>query len=51
MSGTAVSRTYEEWTHYIIVLYGTPLTPAFVAERINSLANPDDFGTQRFIEV
>ncbi|MEM9341697.1 MAG: hypothetical protein AAGA87_01500 [Pseudomonadota bacterium] len=46
----AIPQTYADWEHCITVECGIPLTLDYVAERIQSLENADDFNTQRFIE-
>ena len=45
-----VPTTYEEWEHCITVKCDIPLTPAYLAERIEALQNTNDFHTQKFIE-
>jgi len=44
-------RSYEEWKHCITELCRIPLTRDYVNARIIALADPNDFGTQRFVET
>ena len=46
-----VPRTYEEWEHCITVQCGIPLTPDFIARRIEALEDESDFRTRNFIET
>ena len=46
-----VPTTYEEWKHCITVKCDIPLTPTYVQGRIASLSDPQDYHTQKFIEI
>lgn len=46
-----VPQSYEDWKHCITVLCRIPLTPEYIDARIAALANPSDYGTQRFLQV
>lgn len=43
-------RTYDDWRHCITQLCRIDLTPEFVARRLTELRDPNDYGTQKFIE-
>ena len=43
-------NTYDAWKHCITVNCGIPLTPDYVQERLDALADDNDHSTQRFIE-
>ncbi|MEM6621960.1 MAG: hypothetical protein AAF674_07000 [Pseudomonadota bacterium] len=45
-----IPKTYEEWEHCITEKCGIPLTPAYVAERIEALQNARDYATKKFID-
>ena len=45
-----IPTSYEEWEHCITVKCRIPLTPDYVAERIEALQDMDDFHTLKFIE-
>lgn len=45
-----IPTTYEEWEHCITVQCGIPLTPEYVAERIEAMQNTSDFQTQKFVD-
>ena len=51
MKPPIVPCSYDEWKHCITVLCRIPLTPRYVDARIAALADPRDYGTQRFIET
>lgn len=51
MPSPIIPRSYEEWRHCITVLCGIPLTPAYVESRVKALADPADYGTQRFLDA
>ena len=44
-------NTYADWKHCITVLCRIPLTPAYVEQRLASLRDPADHGTQKFLAV
>lgn len=46
-----VPTTYKEWEHCITVKCGTPLTTAYISQRIADLQNMRDYRTQKFIEL
>lgn len=41
-------KTYDDWKHCITVLCGIPLTQAYVEQRLATLRNPADLGTEKF---
>lgn len=43
-------ETYDQWRHCIEVTCGIPLTPAFIAARLEALADDHDPHTRRFVE-
>ncbi|MEM6481242.1 MAG: hypothetical protein AAF922_02105 [Pseudomonadota bacterium] len=45
-----IPQSYQEWEHCITVECGIPLTPDYVAERIEALQDTNDHHTQKFIE-
>lgn len=51
MKPPVIPCSYDEWKHCITVLCRIPLTTAFVEARLASLADPRDYGTQRFVET
>lgn len=46
-----IPQNYDEWRHCITVKCGIPLTPEYIAERINSLQDGTDFRTRQFLEI
>lgn len=44
-------RSYEDWKHCITQACGIPLTAAYIETRLAALDNPNDYGTQRFIQT
>lgn len=43
-------KTYEDWKHCITQLCKIPLTPEFVAQRLDELRKPEAFNRQRFVQ-
>lgn len=46
----AVPQTYEDWVQCITVACGIPLTPDFIARRIEALEDQTGPHTQKFID-
>jgi hypothetical protein len=44
-----IPNTYEEWRHCIQDICRIPLTPAFVEERLQALADRQQHGTAQFL--
>ncbi|MEM9168043.1 MAG: hypothetical protein AAGC56_00170 [Pseudomonadota bacterium] len=42
-------ETYDDWKHCITVLCGIPLTAPYIQDRLQTLRDPSDYGTQKFI--
>ncbi len=51
MSSPLIPETYEQWHHCITVLCQQPLTPEFIATRIEALNNPRDYTTKKFVTL
>ena len=45
-----IPKTYDEWKHCITVKCDSPLTQAYVAERLEALSNRKEFHTEKFID-
>ncbi|MEM1007089.1 MAG: hypothetical protein AAF625_19190 [Pseudomonadota bacterium] len=45
-----IPKTYDEWEHCITVKCGIPLTPEYIAQRIEAMQDIGDHDTQKFIE-
>lgn len=43
-------RTYDDWKHCIVELCQIPLTPSFVAERLEELRDESNAKTQKFVD-
>jgi hypothetical protein len=46
-----IPQTYEEWRHCIEVDCGLSLTPAFIAERLAELSQPDHERTRQYVRL
>ena len=51
MEKSIIPQNYDEWHHCIVVDCGLQLTETYIAERISSLQNPEDYYTQQFVKL
>lgn len=51
MTPPIVPCSYDDWKHCITMLCRIPLTLAYVEARMAALADPADYGTQRFVQI
>ncbi|WP_428239597.1 hypothetical protein [Gynuella sp.] len=51
MTVPLISETYEQWYHCITVICRQPLTPEYIAARIEALNSPNNDMTKKFVEL
>ena len=51
METSFIPRNFQQWHHCITVECGLELTPSYMAQRIESLQNNDDYYTQQFVKL